>query len=53
VEDLGLSENLKKVKAPAGLNINAITPDEIALSILAEITQLRRAGALSRENADV
>ena len=52
-EDPGLSENLKKVKAPAGLSINAITPDEIALSILAEITQLRRAGALSRENADV
>jgi xanthine dehydrogenase accessory factor len=52
-EDPGLSENLKKVKAPAGLRINAITPDEIALSILAEITQLRRAGALSRENADV
>ena len=53
VENPELSVNLKKVKAPAGLSINAITPDEIALSILAEITQLRRAGALSRENADV
>ena len=52
-ENPELSVNLKKVKAPAGLSINAITPDEIALSILAEITQLRRAGALSRETADV
>lgn len=30
------------LRAPAGLNIGAITPDEIALSILAEITRLRR-----------
>jgi len=47
------STNLNKVKAPAGLSINSITPDEIALSILAEITQLRRAGSLNRDCADV
>lgn len=37
-------ELLDSVKAPAGLDIGAITPEEIALSILAEITQLRRRG---------
>ncbi|MEM7523713.1 MAG: XdhC family protein [Pseudomonadota bacterium] len=34
---------LAAVSAPAGLDIAAITPEEIALSILAEITQVRRA----------
>lgn len=33
---------LSAVRAPAGLNIHAITPEEIALSILAELTLLRR-----------
>ena len=33
---------LDGVKAPAGLDLGAITPEEIALSILAEITALRR-----------
>jgi xanthine dehydrogenase accessory factor len=32
------------VKAPAGLDLGAITPEEIAMSILAEITILRRRG---------
>ncbi len=32
------------VKAPAGLDLGAITPEEISLSILAEITQIRRYG---------
>lgn len=36
-------EKLDKIKAPAGLDINAITPEEIALSILAELTKVRRA----------
>lgn len=35
---------LAAVRAPAGLDIAAITPEEIALSILAEITLLRRSG---------
>jgi xanthine dehydrogenase accessory factor len=32
------------VKGPAGLDLGAITPEEIALSILAEIVSLRRRG---------
>lgn len=35
---------LARVKAPAGLDLGAITPEEIALSILAEIVQARRRG---------
>jgi xanthine dehydrogenase accessory factor len=35
---------LAAVKAPAGLDLGAITPEEIAISILAEIIALRRAG---------
>jgi xanthine dehydrogenase accessory factor len=35
-------EHLARLKAPAGLNLGAITPDEIALSILAEIIAVRR-----------
>lgn len=35
---------LDEVKAPAGLDLGAITPEEIALSIIAEITGVRRRG---------
>jgi xanthine dehydrogenase accessory factor len=35
-------EALAKLKAPAGLDLGAITPDEIAISILAEIVMVRR-----------
>ena len=42
-------ERLATLKAPAGLDIGAITPDEIAISILAEIVAVRRGKA--REGA--
>jgi xanthine dehydrogenase accessory factor len=37
-------ERLARLKAPAGLDLGAITPDEIAVSILAEIIAARRGG---------
>jgi xanthine dehydrogenase accessory factor len=37
-------ECFKRLKGPAGLDLGAITPEEIALSILAEILALRRRG---------
>jgi xanthine dehydrogenase accessory factor len=42
-EQEGLSHRLDRISAPAGLHINAITPEEIALSVLSQITQIRRA----------
>ena len=35
-------EQISKIHAPIGLNISSKTPQEIALSIMAEITQVRR-----------
>jgi xanthine dehydrogenase accessory factor len=36
------AKRLARLKAPAGLDLGAITPDEIAISILAEIVAVRR-----------
>jgi xanthine dehydrogenase accessory factor len=41
---------IDRVKAPAGLDLGAITPEEIAMSILAEITVERRRGQRSKPN---
>lgn len=38
-------EQLKKVHAPIGLEIGAVSPEEVALSILAEIVAKRRGGS--------
>jgi xanthine dehydrogenase accessory factor len=45
LRELGLAEDrIARLKAPAGLDIHGIEPDEIALSILAEIVAHRRRG---------
>jgi len=42
----GVDENeLKKVRAPIGLDIGAVSPEEVALAILAEIVAERRSGS--------
>ncbi len=47
----GLTERqIERLKAPAGLDVGAITPEEIAASILAELVQVRRRGALNEED---
>lgn len=48
-EALGRPDLPERVECPAGLPIGAIEPEEIALSILARITGLRRAGKREAE----
>jgi xanthine dehydrogenase accessory factor len=44
-------EELDRVRVPAGLDLGKTTHQEIAVAILAELVQLRAAGALSRSRA--
>jgi len=41
------AQQVARLRAPAGLDIGAITPEEIALSIIAEVVELRRRGSRS------
>lgn len=46
------AENLRRVHSPIGLDIGAITPEEIALAILAEIVLARRGGSGAPKGAE-
>ena len=46
-------ERLAQVRAPIGLSIGAVTPEEIAVAILAEMTAVRRGSPLPRSDARV
>ena len=49
LEDLGIpAEKLEKLISPIGLELHAETPEEIAVSILAEIIMLRNGGTGAR-----
>ncbi|MBI4330522.1 MAG: XdhC family protein [Chloroflexi bacterium] len=49
IERGGSEEALNKVHAPIGLSIQAQTPEEIAVSIMAEIIRVRRGGEAGEE----
>ena len=44
-EEGAYEEQLKKVRAPIGLDIGAVSPEEVALAILSEIVSERRGGS--------
>lgn len=50
----GLTEQqIERLKAPAGLDVGAVTPQEIAASILAELVQVRRRGQALEAHREV
>jgi xanthine dehydrogenase accessory factor len=54
LRESGLSEDrLSRLKYPAGLDIGAVAPEEIALSILAEIVQVSRQSAVGSNQLSV
>lgn len=54
LKDEGIpSELLEKIHAPIGLSINALTPQEIAMSIAAELIQYRRKDTPRRSGSTV
>jgi xanthine dehydrogenase accessory factor len=46
LRETGIAEGiLREVRAPVGLDIGAVSPEEVALAILAEIVAERRGGS--------
>jgi len=51
LRDKGISEEvLRRVYSPIGISIGAVTPQEIALSIVCELVKIRRLGDTSQAN---
>jgi xanthine dehydrogenase accessory factor len=46
------AERIGRLKAPAGLDLGAVTPEEIAVSILAEVIQVRRSPKAVTEDVE-
>lgn len=46
-------EKIEKMYSPIGLNIGAVTPEEIAVSILAELISVKRIGKLAVKNEPI
>jgi xanthine dehydrogenase accessory factor len=54
LKESGVSEErMRRVHAPIGLAIGAVTPEEIAVSILAEVTAVRRGCRVGRSESRV
>jgi xanthine dehydrogenase accessory factor len=51
LNERGIREKtLRRVYSPIGISIGAVTPEEIALSIVGELTKIRRLGHTSKTN---
>ena len=53
IEEGYSKEKIENIYSPIGLNIGAVTPEEIAISILAEIISVKRIGKLAIKNEPI
>ena len=53
IEEGYSKEKIENIYSPIGLNIGAVTPEEIAISILAEIISVKRSGKLAVKNEPI